>query len=1422
MIGSSKASRQPPPRRFENYVLNRVVDTSVGLSTVSDNLLVQVSGPAPYDATDPYQGAGAGVTDDATSDITQIGFDFQLDNIVYKSWVASTKGWLVLVDPTTGTFVPNEVFNTTDTFANGNIRASFTSNAVLLCPWFDNLRNSASIEGQLGGVPFNYSFSKFSRIKNGLETPPPYINPSSFGISYYTETNSAQGRRLIVRWASLSDHNSPSSLLRFEIIIYENGTIEYRYAPRAMIAAPTVIEGATIGIFMPNGSNRFRDCSTGLGYRDGSRQEYIYGGYTYDASYLDVPVSGSEDYSSGYTSPVPYSINLLPYRHWPALNTGCIIRLSPPRNRRRILPRSLIRTLDSDVRLPQATRVVDDGRVSARSFDDRLSPNYTMSDSHSTVNYPTTMPRFFGGNGLGVTERQDLFTGDMLVTGSVIKSAIDQYVVETSKQQITPFNETRTPEQTELTDPFYMTGSGPEHLSDGFEQGLRSKTIIRFVMPVQFITSMPGTTSSIYYYNSVAKTWQVPARSTYVLGSTGSRPPSPNPYAGGDWTNSITDVVGGRFIEDAKGFGPVGNIISSGSNTPVFLSDQTDPSIGASYDQNSFSEALSKTYSKSVRNNPQYAPSENETFKLPINGPFLLEKAVFEIPISFGPGWFADQTTCFSPLGSNSSFDFAGPALTLALMRQVKLSKTQPELSIRDLIMTGTITHQVDTTSSLVMSNFPPDDSTFQLRPVGFNSYGGPPSTIISGTNSQYTGSIPVPMVSAISVGAMVRFIKGFDTAPSGTLAAQIRSFMATPTITLADSIIPPVQNFRYLTISPFGRGGAAMQPSGRSILGNEFATLQGLSDPSGISFPNPFYTGSLTAQQDALLSQPPTASFAARATSVLPLVTNYPSPYLLMPDDQLVLSISKTRPAVYKYGDVTMQNSASISHDVRLVRGRIYVTLYGCQVQAGKERHDGSTQAVGSNTVHEIIGGDPILDQFDVGYRNEYTGSFTDNVMLGSLTQTTTRDRKLSRLNARLAPPLTTNITDTQINPYKSYRVQQWWERDGSVRLAQFMDPTERYWDSMMPGVNECFSADGCGVFVTPPGSFGDFRQVDPGSTGSISTFNPKRNHPGWIMMDNLNPSLVSSYNAVINGNWNRSYPFEPRYQGVSRQLDSGRSLVATYTYQPTSSPVVSPITPTPVDGLILGTTGLGTSVLNFTLFGGGVSYIRNSQNFDWFVDCNLTSKLTNNTVTPTIPASMYPTGTMNAANTNRVLFGFGDRNTCYQVTNQDGTKSLLGTNHFIDSRDVEGPHPDGYQTYFDSSNFRYAPLIRGWKYGVYNGNASYSRAYWRRNRFGQFRDMLEQRPFTKFFRLQVSGSLLGLKQGVQPAAVTVNFLDPTTGHLTAPDNTWSSNLHFECTSSMPFFDGVVSNRPPIISTTLNLHPSLVRRDAVGNIHIG
>ena len=104
-----------------------------------------------------------------------------------------------------------------------------------------------------------------------------------------------------------------------------------------------------------------------------------------------------------------------------------------------------------------------------------------------------------------------------------------------------------------------------------------------------------------------------------------------------------------------------------------------------------------------------------------------------------------------------------------------------------------------------------------------------------------------------------------------------------------------------------------------------------------------------------------------------------------------------------------------------------------------------------------------------------------------------------------------------------------------------------------------------------------------------------------------------------------------------------------------------------------------------------------------------------------------------------------------------------------------------------------------RGFMYGIQSTEPLFSSAAYRWNRYGQFRDMLEQRQDGKFFATPIASteedaveSTPGLKSGV----VIAKFVKPSSTSSVDPGQTQCSNLSFECTSSVPYYDGLFRNR--------------------------
>lgn len=1418
-----KWMRQPPARTFENYTFVRIVGTSEGgLARVSTNAMLPCS---PAQAGD---NPGTGWADNGYSVPLPIGFNFSFDGRTYSSFAASTNGWMALIDPALGTFASTEVISGSSS-KNGNILSTFTSNAVLLAPWFDDLRNVASDLQQITG---SYSATKLSRVRGGLEPPVTEFNPAQFGVKYITDVRSRKGRRLIVRWNSVSNSSTTNTTLRFDAVLYENGDIEFRYAPRQSLTMVNngSTESATIGIFMPSGTQRFRDMSAGLGYKDAFRTVYKYGGYVSSSAFSDTVDGNSVAYAGGLT----------PSANWPSTwSSACTMAFRAPTLRREVLPRLEVGRQGSQSSMPTVGRSGDAERIGTAPimYDDRSAVSFGGT---TVVNYPTTLPRLFGGPTRSTDLRQNLFFNDFEVTGSISKAASDEYLIQKPQAYIAPFSDNRRPALVvNSVNGYFATGSSLVEFSNHLSRKLTSKTQIRMTLPVERTITLPTASCATFYYRPTSRSWALPANSSYVIGSNAST--NNSGVSKGDLTSPLVDFNASRGVaEDFRGFGPIGNRVSSGSLINTAGAGQTDVHIGETFDRTTLIPEVSTLYGKSVSNHADYAATSDETFSLPIAKAFLIEKAVVEIPFAMGDGWFKNLTTSFIPCPLADSpvfgpFDFAGPALTFALYNQVKAgSKTR-----LDLIMSGTVTHSFDNNASVVTSLFTPESNgTVWLgRPVGYTAYDQSPGAIVTPVSTSngytFTGSVQLNCQAATSTGVIAGTILStllFDG--SKGKASGIRQVLASPTIAPTTGSVASsyTQSTIATNINPYSRGATGFATSFRSTFGKEYHAFDaslfqpGVANPFYFSGSNPNVTGSssgLPAQLETVLADVDAGNRYLKLVAALPIIKHRPSPYIVRPGDKLVLALSKCRPVCYTTNSGSFA-SGSISDDVQLITGSVNIVFYGSEVAQGAEHHDVVNQALDSDAVHEMLSADQtvVLDQFYGDYRDAFSGSWTDEVVMGSLTNTLLWNGTTGSLGRGVAfsksAPRSASWSPG-VGPYDtnisfSYQLQPYYELSGFSGLSSAVTTTERIWDSMMPAIDQCFAADGCGIFLRDqsisPLNNTDLNFVDPTSVDVTR---------GFIWFDYVVSSVYTQMQTLVNGNWTWAYPFEPRYAAVGRQQDVAKSFNAQYIIKGGTpnvpNPTVTSITPTATPSIMFGPVGAQRPSVPRVL---PTDTSTNSFRSHWVSDV-LTGQY--NSVGITLGQFHTATGSAGTVDIVKALYGFGDLNNIIfpGTSNYVSLGLRFGTNHFADARQYKN---DSYgSSYGYGSNYAFSPIIRGWKYGVYSGLPSFTKAIWRGNRYGQPRDMLEQRLYTKVYNsTDVDLPTNNTQQGVTLGVVSVKFVDAF-GNLTKPENTWSSNLSLEATSSMPFFDGLALNRPTINTRTLNVGVLNVTSQQFNNI---
>lgn len=561
-----------------------------------------------------------------------------------------------------------------------------------------------------------------------------------------------------------------------------------------------------------------------------------------------------------------------------------------------------------------------------------------------------------------------------------------------------PFSETSIFDSAE--DSFFTTGfvGGGEN-PNTFAGSLRNKEQIKISFNVKNHVRMLANTSSIYYFNVTNQQWNIPTASIpdhvgpfQRFSFNTSDIPSYLPGSGLTYPNDVT--LGSFFVEDAKAFDAYGRCVVSGN---LNINRRIDPSavtneyaqtikaIGTDIETKEIVGYMTDDYVKSVQRSQIYDATADEVFTIGNDKPFLLEKVVIEVPMCMGSTWFQDRTaTCYGrssgtyngsligtpPLtGMYDYFDRGGPALTFALFCQKKYGTNY----IRDLIMSGTVTHLSDS----IVTNNVRYLGLFARKHYVVESIGlrGASSVVESNTGvSSFTGSVFIKSTAAISNGSSRIFqmsttlhgTNSTDYYTPSTMTSSFETIFRNENISLGDLTSKASStNFKIAAIDPFGRGTTGFSPSGGSIFGKEYTTPQRQNE----QIKNPLYVENVIELiSSSLRLQNAIDEITTYVGSPLPaspigtfifcgdtsdFIAGQESPYLLNPGDQLVLSVSKTRPVTSSsYFDIPdaaaaligsgrlLHHSATFGsqtgHDVTLSTGSINMTFYGSYVRQG------------------------------------------------------------------------------------------------------------------------------------------------------------------------------------------------------------------------------------------------------------------------------------------------------------------------------------------------------------------------------------------------------------------------------------------------------------------------------------------------------
>lgn len=359
----------------------------------------------------------------------------------------------------------------------------------------------------------------------------------------------------------------------------------------------------------------------------------------------------------------------------------------------------------------------------------------------------------------------------------------------------------------------------------------------------------------------------------------------------------------------------------------------------------------------------------------------------------------------------------------------------------------------------------------------------------------------------------------------------------------------------------------------------------------------------------------------------------------------------------------------------------------------------------------------------YDVENRFSYYKSYSDNILVGPSKPKLGDTTWLRFVSGSIVSGSEEWKASTVLSDY-TYKKANPFFRSGEVRYLRLSSREQTIEDSITPDIISLY------LTGSASGSIGFDSKVDSGSLLFALYF----------ATDGF--SITSSGGTLANQRVNnteffQSFPFEKKYSFVQKQKPEGFAInnIATVYGSSTTFELDS----------------------TNTTFGD-----RDNDLYNYTVICLTKSGSQYNSQSVVLNYFTDYAGNYNGSIFDKVAsFGFGYGNSF--VDNSFSKKLIFGIN----------PEPIGtiLSSSIGPSSQSYLPVyctgstIEGWKYGLYNGIPTNFSAVFRQNHYGQFRDMLEQRIYTKTYNNKFIGGPLDTDGGI-------NFISGSS--LLGESNNW------------------------------------------------
>ena len=462
-------------------------------------------------------------------------------------------------------------------------------------------------------------------------------------------------------------------------------------------------------------------------------------------------------------------------------------------------------------------------------------------------------------------------------------------------------------------------------------------------------------------------------------------------------------------------------------------------------------------------------------------------------------------------------------------------------------------------------------------------------------------------------------------------------------------------------------------------------------------------------------------------------------------------------------------------SHGLTMLRGPSRVILYGTFLRNNKHFSPSSTQTLDSDSVHEALHYDnPVLDQFLVDSADEYASSYLTQHVTGSILD---GGRGVAG-------------TIEEGNLYVSASFQ---------RFTRATEDSAKFFDSLQQDPFDIAAALGGRTRRTGPEITGDYSII------SLNSFSQAFAEGNAFLLDQTGGSEKFAY-AFAHG-WSDSFPFEEKFKDVTRLVSYdtrfGAKQSAIQRVQFPSSSFGNGVTNSPSTHAPNGEE----AVLKFIQW--------NAKDYDGnglFSPADISSYVQGNFPTPSnvyAPgidiATIYNMADVRTANFEEGTAPGGSPNVALQTTfalkdalpyassDRRASRMFFAAQIGYGKRNRKQLDVHTWRTLVQQSatwrGLGYFDHPAGFKYGYMNCDQVSPSIVHRGDRFGNFRDMLEQRLYSKVYNFGDEFN----KRGVTESAVTCIFVDAEGAPLSDATKTQCLNLSTAMTSSKPFIEGEV-----------------------------